>query len=79
MEKEKPKIRFKRMKRPRDTNQLGKAIVDLATGQVEDDTEPFNEAKREAGRKGGATRAQALNPEDRSRIARAAAGARRGR
>ena len=39
-------------KRPRDTNQLAKAVVDIATGQAPDAPEPANPAKRAAGRKG---------------------------
>jgi aspartate/methionine/tyrosine aminotransferase len=59
--------------RPRDLNQLAKRIVDLSTGQVEDDTPaPVNEkaAKR------GAARAAKLTPEERREIAKKAAGAR---
>jgi hypothetical protein len=72
----------KRLKRPRDPIQLGKLIVDIATGQVEDITpEPMNHGKNPAavalGRlgasKGGNARAQRLTPERRSKIARAAA------
>jgi hypothetical protein len=72
----------KRLKRPRDPIQLGKLIVDIATGQVEDIApEPMNDGKNPAavalGRlgasKGGNVRAQRLTPERRSKIARAAA------
>ena len=65
-------------KRPRDPSELGKLVVDIATGQVEDKAEgqPVDEAKRRAGHKGGRARAQALDAEERSRIARAAATAR---
>jgi len=67
----------KRLKRPRDPIQLGKLIVDIATGQVEEsrETRPTERA-RSAGRKGGPARATALTPEQRSEIARVAAAAR---
>ena len=65
-------------KRPRDTNQLAKAIVDIATGQTSDTVEPASPARRAAGRKGGAARASSLSPERRSEIAVAAASARWG-
>ncbi len=64
-------------KRPRDPNQLGKAIIDIATGNVE--TAPESGLQRRAkagGRKGGPARSAALTPEQRSEIARAAAEAR---
>ena len=63
-----------RKKRPRDPVQLGKLIVDIATGQTpnaEDDGK--NAAAAELGRKGGAARAAKLTPERREEIARAAA------
>lgn len=72
-------------KRPRDTNQLAKFIVDVATGEVEDidgNASAKNAAAVELGRLGGAVggnrRAEALSPERRSEIARAAAKARWG-
>jgi hypothetical protein len=42
-------------KRPRDPNQLGKLIVDLATGDIEDvaDDDGKDPAAVELGRKGG--------------------------
>ena len=64
------------VKRPRDTNQLAKKIVDLATGQDRDETEPADLKKRSAGRKGGAIRAKRLTPSRRSEIAQVAANAR---
>jgi len=64
----------KRPQRPRDLNQLAKRIVDLTTGQVEDDPGPSFEEERAA--KGGAARAQRLTPEERSAIAKKAARAR---
>lgn len=61
-------------KRPRDTNQLAKRVVDLATGEAE---EPTLDAKRsQAGKKGAKARSRSLTPEQRSEIARAAAQAR---
>jgi hypothetical protein len=44
----------KRLKRPRDPIQLGKLIVDIATGQVEDQIEDKRDpAAVELGRRGG--------------------------
>lgn len=66
--------------RPRDANQLGKMVVDIATGQLEDKAEseskPVDEVKRKAGLKGGRARSQSLEPERRSEIAAQAAKAR---
>jgi hypothetical protein len=72
----------RRLKRPRDPNQLAKLIVDIATGQVED-REPTPEEQGKAaaavvrgkagGAKGGRARAMKLSPEQRSEIARVAA------
>ena len=68
------------MKRPRDPNQLAKAIVDIATGEAED---TVSEKKRNppkrgraGGLKGGKARAKKLTPDQRSNIARQAAKAR---
>ena len=71
----------KRLKRPRDPIQLGKLIVDIATGQVEDEAEDGKDPKavergRQGGLKGGVTRAGRLPPEARQASARAAAKAR---
>jgi hypothetical protein len=68
---------IKRLKRPRDPIQLGKLIVDIATGQVEE-PEETSAAKRArtAGRKGGSARAKKLTPQERSEIASLAAAAR---
>lgn len=64
-------------KRPRDPNQLAKAIVDIATGAVEAAPETgFTKRARAGGRKGGPARSATLTPEQRSEIARAAAAAR---
>jgi hypothetical protein len=67
----------KRLKRPRDPVQLGKLIVDIATGQVEEPEEtPTEKRTRNAGRKGGKARAKKLTPAVRSEIASIAASAR---
>lgn len=62
-------------KRPRDTNQLAKSIVDAATEGV-----PLPTAKQvraaKAGIVGGPARAKSLTPEQRAEIARVAASAR---
>ncbi len=69
-------------KRPTDTNQLGKLVVDLATGEASepDPTEGKNPAAVELGRrgglKGGKARAAKMTPEERSEAARKAAAAR---
>jgi hypothetical protein len=66
-------------KRPRDPNQLGKLIVDIATGQVEDakPASDKNQAAVELGRKGGLVggkaRAASMTPEERSALAKRAA------
>jgi hypothetical protein len=66
-------------KRPRDPNQLGKLIVDLATGEVEESSsnEGKNRAAVELGRKGGLkggkARARKMTPQERSDAARNAA------
>jgi hypothetical protein len=73
----------KHPKRPRDPNQLGKLIVDLATGAVEEERmellTPAQEFARSGGLKGGAARARALTPEQRREIAKKAAAKRWGR
>ncbi|WP_246206450.1 histone H1 [Propylenella binzhouense] len=61
-------------KRPRDTNQLAKRVVDIATGEAED-KKPLASA-RKGGLKGAKARMKALTPEQRSEIARTAAAAR---
>jgi hypothetical protein len=71
-------------KRPRDPNQLAKHIVDIATGEAEDDRRLLYAGKNPAavelgrlgGRKGGRARAEKLSPEERHRIAQDAARAR---
>jgi hypothetical protein len=71
-----------RSRRPRDPNQLGKLIVDIATGEV-DDT-PTDTGKdpaavalgRKGGLKGGKARAASMTPEQRREAAQRAARAR---
>jgi hypothetical protein len=69
-------------KRPRDPNQLGKLVVDLATGEATDTDPDLGEDPaavalgRKGGLKGGKARAVKLTPEERSAAARKAASAR---
>ncbi len=69
-------------KRPRDTNQLAKSIVDLTTGDVEEKNpdegkDPAAVALgRKGGLKGGKARAANMTKEERSEAARKAANAR---
>lgn len=69
-------------KRPRDPNQLGKLIVDLATGEAEepkpdDGKNPAAVALgRKGGLKGGKARAAKMTPEQRTESAKRAAAAR---
>ena len=67
-----------RARRPRDSNQLAKHIVDVATGERKESLvdKPVNEFARAGGLKGGKARAKSLSPERRSEIAREAARAR---
>jgi hypothetical protein len=72
----------RRLKRPRDPIQLGKLIVDIATGQIEDRVEDGKnpaavELGRLGGQKGGKARATILSPERRKEIAKKASLARR--
>lgn len=64
-------------KRPRDPNQLGKLMVDIMTGEVEDtiSSEKKNATRkgRAGGLKGGQARAVTLPGPRRSEIARKAA------
>ena len=70
----------KRTPRPRDPIQLGKLMVDIATGQVPDTVDDGkNEAAAELGRKGGAARARNLTAEQRAQIAKAGAAKRWGK
>ena len=75
-------IHMKTLKRPRDTNQLAKAIVDLSTGEAEevDPDEGKDPAAvalgRKGGLKGGKARAESMTPEERTEAAKKAAKAR---
>lgn len=64
-------------KRPRDPNQLAKLIVDIATGDIENDRTGMNGHKHEGqklgGQKGGKARAEKLTVEQRREIAQKAA------
>ncbi len=68
--------------RPHDSNQLGKLIVDIATGDVEDTLtddgkDPAAVALgRKGGLKGGKARAASMTPEERRESAQRAARAR---
>ncbi len=65
---------MKRTPRPRDPIQLGKLMVDIATGQVPDAVDDGKDAGAAAmGRKGAAARAAAMTPERRAEIAKKAA------
>ena len=74
----------KRLKRPRDSVQLGKLIGDILTGQVEDRAPDAQSGKdqaavalgRKGGLKGGKARAAKMTAERRLEIARKAAKAR---
>jgi hypothetical protein len=71
----------RRLKRPRDPIQLGKLIVDIATGQVEDRLEDGKdpaavERGRRGGMKGGIARADKISDVRRKEIAQRAAKAR---
>lgn len=69
-------------KRPRDPNQLGKLIVDIATGEAEDAPEDTGKDPaavalgRKGGLKGGKARAAGMTPQERSEAAKRAARAR---
>ena len=71
-------IGTKGQKRPRDTNQLAKLMVDILTGEVED-REPTPEergvdpAASAMGKKGGPARAASMTPARRAEIAKKAA------
>jgi hypothetical protein len=61
-------------KRPRDTNQLAKFLVDRASGEAPKDKPKSRRA--EGGKVGGKARAAALSKEERGAIARKGAAAR---
>ena len=66
-------------KRPRDANQLAKLVIDIATGEREND-KPTESARQRAGRagglRGGKSRMAALSEEERLRLAQQAASVR---
>lgn len=77
--------RSSKPKRPRDMNQLAKAIVDISIGEARaDDAPPVDDGKNPAavalgrlgGLKGGKARAQKLSAAKRKAIAKKAAAAR---
>ena len=64
------------MKRPRDVIGNAVRVMEIATGQREEEAEPEepkNEAAAELGRKGGKARARQMTAEQRSDIAKRAA------
>jgi general stress protein YciG len=66
----------KNAKRPRDVVGNAVRVMEIATGQREEEAKPEkpkNEAAAELGRKGGKARAKALTPEQRREIAKKAA------
>jgi len=66
----------KRPKRPRDVIGNAVRVMEIATGEREEECEPEepkNEAAAELGRKGGRARAQGLSAERRKEIAKRAA------
>ena len=68
---------LKRTPRPRDPIQLGKLMVDIATGQVPDAVDDGKDVGAAAmGRKGGAARAKTLTAEARRAVAKKGALAR---
>ena len=65
---------MKRTPRPRDPVQLGKLMVDIASGAVPDAVDDGKNAGAvEMGRKGAAARAAGMTPERRAEIAKKAA------
>jgi len=64
-------------KRPRDPGQLAKMVVDMATGELVNDSERMRKrAPKSPGERGGRARAMKLSAEQRTEIARLAAEAR---
>lgn len=60
-------------KRSRDLNQLAKSILDIATGERENDKPKKDPAAVALGKKGGVARAKSLTPQRRKAIAKKAA------
>jgi hypothetical protein len=71
-------MRDRRPKRPRDPAQLAKLMIDIASGEVEDQR-PTAKQGRAGGLKGGPARAASLDHRKRQEIARKAAAARWGK
>ena len=74
-----PKGRPKDVKRPRDVIGNAVRVMEIATGQREEEAEPEeakNKAAAELGRKGAKARSKSLSPEKRREIAQKAAQAR---
>ncbi len=72
---------LKRTPRPRDPIQLGKLMVDIATGAVPDTVDDGKDPDAVktghiGGLRGGVARAESMSPERRAEIARMAASAR---
>ena len=63
-------------KRPGDVIGAAIHVAKIATGEIEDDADASKAHHREGGKKGGAARAAALTPEQRSEIAKKAASTR---
>lgn len=75
----------KRLKRPRDPAQLAKLMIDIASGQVEDNRPPLDIGRKNpsavalgklGGEKGGHARAAKLSAKKRKKIAQMGAAAR---
>lgn len=69
----------KHPKRPRDFSQAAKLVVDIATGQLDEEAQvdtPATEFARKGGLKGGHARAASLSADRRRAIAKKAAKAR---
>ena len=69
----------RRPKRPRDPAQLAKLMVDIATGEVAEQTTGSDQVRSRAssmGAKGGKKRAEVTSPSRRQEIAKNAASAR---
>jgi hypothetical protein len=62
-------------KRPADVNACAVMVAKIATGEVEDEL-PRMSGRQRSGKAGGKARAELLSKEERSAIARKAAGAR---
>jgi hypothetical protein len=63
-------------KRPADAIGNAVMIAKIATGEIEEGSEPETKAAAALGRRGGKARAASLTPKQRSKIARVAAEAR---